>query len=274
MQLSLPLSLLLFSLAASVHAQINSGNATDLTADNAEGVNMARPDWQPVPSKYDGISTWKSCDEDDDCESNHYCLQHLWSYNGQLESGIGCWTKDVCSGSTSFDMFDGRQLQFFCAQEQTTGALATPPWGLTYSNRTISNDWYSICSEDADCPSTDPSNNQQCLAVLWDVTNDGLNYANMMACYNWDEDVCTAANNTDFGQENMNYDNTKFSFYNEYSCEGTNMTADGDMDLPSSEDTTEVADGDNADGNSSSSDSASFIVGMAGFFVTTMMMIV
>merc|ERR1712238_450869 len=256
-----------------------------LMAENAEGVEMARPDWQPVSSKYDGISSWKSCDDDDDCESDHYCLQHLWSYNGQLESGTGCWTKDVCSGSTSFDMFDGRQLQFFCSQEQTTGMLVTPPWGLTNSNRTISKEWYSICSEDADCPSTDPANNQQCLPVLWDVTNDGLNYANMMTCYNWDEDVCTAANNIDFGQENMNYDQTQFSYYNEYSCAGTNRgddfssSADGEMDLPSSEDTpygsSNAGVGDNADGNSSSSSSSdptSFMVGMAGFFGTTMMM--
>ena len=51
MQLSLPLSLLLVSsLAAStVQAQIYSGNTTDLTADNADGVEVARPDWQPVP---------------------------------------------------------------------------------------------------------------------------------------------------------------------------------------------------------------------------------
>ena len=86
MQLSLPLSLLLVSsLAAStVQAQINAGNTTDLTADNADGVEVARPDWQPVPSKYEGRSTWKSCDADDDCAADHDCIQHMWSYNGQL----------------------------------------------------------------------------------------------------------------------------------------------------------------------------------------------
>lgn len=277
MQLSLPLSLLLLSsLAAStVQAQINAGNTTDLTADNADGVEVARPDWQPVPSKYEGMSTWKSCDEDDDCASDHYCVQHMWSYNGQLESGTGCWMKEVCSGSTSFDMFDGRQLQFFCSPEQSAywvqrhdnqlvpGYLTNPPWGLTYSNRTVSDEWYSICTQDADCPGTDTAQNQKCVPVLWDVTDDGLNYANMMTCYNWDpgQDVCAAANHTDFGQENMNYDQTQFSFYNEYACAGNtsshsdDSSADGDMD-------------------SSSSDATSVIVGMTGFFVTTIMMMV
>lgn len=173
--------------------------------------------------------------------------------------------KEVCSGSTSFEMFDGRLLQFFCSPEQLAGwiqwyptdidqqvpdYLTNPPWGLTYSNRTISDEWYSICTQDSDCPSTDPIQNQQCVPVLWDVTDDGLNYANMMTCYNWNpgQDVCAAANHTDFGQENMNHDQTQFSFYNEYACAGNT--------------------------SSSSSDFTSVIVGMAGFFVTTIMMMV
>jgi len=296
MKLSLPLlfaasSLSLSCLSLFASAQVNSGNETDLVGEDADGVDVARPDWQPVPSKYNGTSTWKTCTvgNDDDCESDHFCVQHLWSYNGQLESGTGCWTKDVCSGSTSFDMFDGRQLQFFCSAEQTTGALVTPPWGLSNSNRTISNEWYSICETDSDCPAyeSNPENNQQCLPVLWDVTNDGLNYANMMTCYNWDEDVCTAANMTDFGQENMNYENTEFSFYNEYSCAGSSSdssTADGGKDMPSSSSSEDnKAGGDNVtdvDGKGSSA-SASFtpttaiivaaFAGTIGFFVTTMM---
>jgi len=202
--MKLSLKLLTFSLVGFASAQQNTDDATEDVA--------PRPDWQPADAKYNSTSEWKSCASDSDCETDYYCLNHIWAYNGQIESGQGCWMSSVCSGQSSFDMFDGRKLQFFCTDEQVTAATnMTAPWGLTPGEKAFS-EFKTVCATDADCPNPET---QQCLEVLWDATEDGFNYANMMTCYNWDEKVCPG---DAFAQENMNYENTLFSYYNHYSC--------------------------------------------------------
>ena len=48
------------------------------------------------------------------------CLQHMWNYGSQHESGKGCWDISVCNnanGNSSYTMFDGRLIQWFCTDE-------------------------------------------------------------------------------------------------------------------------------------------------------------
>jgi len=192
---------------ALVAALANAQQNTDTTSDTP------RPDWQPTEPKYGG--DWKSCTADSDCEADHFCLDHMWAYNGQTESGTGCWTSAVCSGNASFDMFDGRKLQFFCSEEQTTAAAAmSAPWGLTPIEKAFST-FEVACESDADCPI---AGSQQCTFILWDATDNGSSYANGVACYNWDEEVCPGGVGEDFASINENYANTQFSHYTEYSC--------------------------------------------------------
>ena len=79
--------------------------------------SVERPDWQETDQIYGGPSTWKTCTVGDDtkCDDGTTCINHMWQYNGQTESGTGCWNKAVCSGTGAYDMFDGRKLQFFCS---------------------------------------------------------------------------------------------------------------------------------------------------------------
>ena len=60
---------------------------------NADGDATGLPDWQLVEGDltYTDDNEWKSCATDTDCTENHLCLQHMWAYNGQTESGQGCW---------------------------------------------------------------------------------------------------------------------------------------------------------------------------------------
>ena len=77
-------------------------------------------------------SQWKSCASDQDCTTDHYCLQHMAQYkDAELESGQGCWPKGVCTGSGTFQIGTGI-IQWFCADDQFAANESTAPvdWGL------------------------------------------------------------------------------------------------------------------------------------------------
>ena len=59
-----------------------------------------------------------------------------------------------------------------------------------------------------------------CTLINWDATEDGSQFANGAACYNWDDEVCPSEG--DFASVNENYDNTGFSFYTQFTCAGEN----------------------------------------------------
>jgi len=75
------------------------------------------------------------------------------------------------------------------------------------------------CQSDADCKTWD-GNVQYCTLINWDATEDGSQFANGAACYNWDDEVCPSEG--DFASVNENYDNTGFSFYTQFTCAGEN----------------------------------------------------
>merc|ERR1719230_2465124 len=82
--------------------------------DSALGV----PNWveiDPADLKYeDNRNLWPTCEVNANCTDGHVCAKHRWEYNGQFESGQGCWPFAVCSGHSSYNMFDGRKIQWFC----------------------------------------------------------------------------------------------------------------------------------------------------------------
>ena len=81
----------LFALAAAVQ------NLDDNQCDDF------RACWSAATVKYE--DEWPSCRTDSDCTYDHYCLEHMWEYNNQIESGKGCWRKNVCAEGGSFKMF-------------------------------------------------------------------------------------------------------------------------------------------------------------------------
>lgn len=62
------------------------------------------------------------CTTDADCKNGNVCVNHMWAYNGQHESGKGCWDATMCAGNGSYLMFDERKIQWFCSEEQTSAA--------------------------------------------------------------------------------------------------------------------------------------------------------
>ena len=73
--------------------------------------------WSAAVVKYPSKDSWSSCAADSDCSSGHYCLQHMWAYNDQTDSGKGCWREEVCAGNGSYNMFGERTIQWFCSEE-------------------------------------------------------------------------------------------------------------------------------------------------------------
>ena len=116
----------------------------------------------------------------------------MWAYNGQTESGQGCWNEAVCAGNGAYDMFDGRKLQYFCNDEQTNAAAQmSAPFELQAASAKHFDKFEPGCMVDEDCPD---QNRHLCTAILWDGTQDGSSYANGSACYNWtpdEKDLCT-----------------------------------------------------------------------------------
>ena len=120
-------------------------------------------------------SDWKSCtvdrdcggDDEDDDEEEYFCLPNMWEYNKQIDSGRGCWSSTVCSGSAAYELFDGRKLQFWCTGQQASKAaeVEIAPFGLTWGTRSIAIDFRMVCTQDSDCPYyDDPEYNQECLS--------------------------------------------------------------------------------------------------------------
>ena len=72
--------------------------------------------WASTDVKYYS-ENMPSCLNDADCTSGYYCLNHMWTFTEQIDSGRGCWREEVCSGNGSYDIFDGRIIQWFCSDE-------------------------------------------------------------------------------------------------------------------------------------------------------------
>ena len=96
-----------------------------------------------------------------------FVLPNMWEYNKQIDSGRGCWSSTVCSGSAAYELFDGRKLQFWCTGQQASKAaeVEIAPFGLTWGTRSIAIDFRMVCTQDSDCPYyDDPEYNQECLS--------------------------------------------------------------------------------------------------------------
>jgi len=86
----------------------------------------------------------------------------MWAYNGQTEAGEGCWDRFVCSGDNgsqgSWLMFDERQIQWFCSDDQMRGAAMAgneAPFGLAAADAPHFDAWADSCTSDADCSGDD-----------------------------------------------------------------------------------------------------------------------
>jgi len=82
----------------------------------------AEVNFYQLPSEKTGCST------NADCEADYFCLDYMWEYNSQFDSGKGCWHKSVCggNGNASYMMFDERKLQMFGCSGTVTDALIYP----------------------------------------------------------------------------------------------------------------------------------------------------
>jgi len=170
--------------------------------------------WSAAEVKYN--FDWPSCVTDGDCDEDHYCLEHMWTYNGQTETGKGCWRRNVCTGTGTYQMFEERIQQYMCTEEQFADNLDTQPpqnWNLDPLPEKYWNEYEPACKTDADCPM--PENGQVCTKLYWEGTKDGRNYANGEACYNWEHPVCPGDT---FAAQNYNYESTGFSYYYQCAC--------------------------------------------------------
>ena len=140
----------------------------------------------------------------------------MWDYQEQLETGQGCWRRNVCTGTTTFRMFEERNIQWFCSDEQLAENLETEPpkhWNLEPLPEKVYPEFKPSCETDADCPR--PDFGQVCTRFYWDATIDGKNFSNGIACYNWEHPVCPG---NEFAAINFNYENTGFSYYYQAKC--------------------------------------------------------
>ena len=149
------------------------------------------------------------CTHDGDCPEDHYCIRHMWQYNGQTESGRGCWRRNICTGTATYTMFEERDQQYFCSEEQFAENLDRDPpenWNLVPRDEKVWDEFEAACETDADCPR--PDLGQVCTKIFWQATRDGSNFANGESCYSWEAPVCPGK---EFSSQNYNYDNTGFS---------------------------------------------------------------
>ena len=111
-------------------------------------------------------------------------------------------------------MFEERNMQFFCSDEQfAANEGETPPWNMTPLPEKEWEEFRVICETDADCPR--PDLGQVCTEFYWDILIDGSSYANGVSCYNWEHPVCPGE---DFSSINYNYENTGWSYYTQMRC--------------------------------------------------------
>ena len=96
-----------------------------------DGGNECKDDrscWSAAETKY---TEFPLCTSDYDCQENHYCLKHMWTYNEQIENGQGCVRKAVCAGNGNWIMLSERTIQFFCSEDQLAENQGKEPiWGL------------------------------------------------------------------------------------------------------------------------------------------------
>ena len=167
--------------------------------------------WRGTDLRYPG--EWPACSNDTDCDPGHYCLNHMWTYNHQTESGKGCWREEVCAGNGTYDMFVERIQQWFCTEEQhaaNAGKEAPAAWGLVPRPEKYWDTYEPACATDADCPR--PDLGQVCTKLYWLATQNGSNWTNGENCGNWETPVCPGE---EFAAINYNYENTQFSYYSQ-----------------------------------------------------------
>ena len=75
-------------------------------ADNEDGCAGVRSCWKKTDNKESLVGKpFPVCERDKDCKGNdHFCLAHMWKYDGQEENGIGCVKKGVCKGNGTWLM--------------------------------------------------------------------------------------------------------------------------------------------------------------------------
>ena len=89
-------------------------------------------------------------------------------------------------------------------------------------------------------------------AVLYEGTKDGLNYYNMVSCYNWDADA-TPCPGPNFATQNMNYENTdRLSYHKEFSCSVNDDDNDAVVVVADPTETTDSINDDSAAATSGS----------------------
>ena len=52
---------------------------------------------------YGSVDNFKTCESDSDCTDDHVCIQMMWSYWLEYDSGKGCFSKAVCQGNGAWD---------------------------------------------------------------------------------------------------------------------------------------------------------------------------
>ena len=93
---------------------------------------VERSVWVPAENVYKSMADVQTCKHSMDCPGvDEVCAKHNWGYNNQFESMTGCWHKSVCKnemGSQSFEMFDGRRIQWFCDRDAHEKANGNYGW--------------------------------------------------------------------------------------------------------------------------------------------------
>lgn len=125
--------------------------------ENAGGNGAGKPNW--VEISYNDLraptnrTDWPTCNTNTDCGEGYVCADHMWAYNTQTESARGCWEFAVCSGNGAFNMFDGRQIQWFCDTYSDAAADGMdPPYGLTRSETAHFPGFTPGCVDNLGCP--------------------------------------------------------------------------------------------------------------------------
>ena len=103
--------------------------------------------WAAAENKFEENEKFPTCSTGFDCPADHYCLEHMWSYNHQIESGQGCVKKGVCAGNGTWLMFEERILQFFCSEEQFAENENSPPeFNLEPLPATVWDEYRTVCN--------------------------------------------------------------------------------------------------------------------------------
>ena len=108
--------------------------------------------WKGIEPKYKMEDT-RQCRGDGDCDADFYCLNHMWTYHEETETGRGCWKRNVCTGTGTYQMFEERVQQYFCSEEQFAENLDTEPpqdWNLVPLPEKHWDEYKPACEVDSD----------------------------------------------------------------------------------------------------------------------------